>query len=242
MTRPLLTLLPGLDGTGRLFTPLIEALDGAADTHVISYPNLDTPADYVASVAAELPTDRPSVLVAESFSGPIALELLAARPDRFSGAVLSTTYARPPMGLVVSVAHKLRLSTFVNPLMNEQILRLFCLNGIADLGLIRNIVEVVRPIDRDTIGSRLRAMVQMDGSPHLDAIRCPVLVLTATRDRVVRRRFSESLLVALPDVAHRTIEGPHLLLQAAPVPCAAAIRAFVDARCAPVAGQRPAEA
>lgn len=223
-------MLPGLDGTGRLFAPLVDALGDACDTRVVSYPDLDRPDDYVALAAAALPADRRPVLVAESFSGPIALELLAAHPDRIAGAVLSATYARPPMGLVVSVAHKLRLSTFVNPVMNEQILRLFCLNGVADLGLIRDIVEVVRPIDRATMASRLRAMVRMDAAGHLAAIRAPVLVLSATRDRVVRRRFSESLLASLPDVTHRAVEGPHLLLQAAPEACAAEIRAFVAAR------------
>ena len=188
MTRPLLVLLPGLDGTGRLYAPLVDALGDRCDTRIVSYPALETPADYIALAEDAIPTDRKPVLVAESFSGPIALALLAAHPDRFAGAVLSATYARPPMGLVVSVAHKLRLSTFVNPVMNEQILRLFCLNGVSDLGLIRDIVEVVRPIDRATMGSRLRAMVQMDGLPHLADVRCPVLVLSATRDRVVRRR------------------------------------------------------
>ena len=146
------------------------------------------------------------------------------------------------MGLVVSVAHKLRLSTFVNPIMNEQILRLFCLNGVDDLGLIRDIVAVVRPIDRATVSSRLNAMVALDAAPHLAAVQCPVLVLSATRDRVVRRRFSESLLAAIPDVAHREIEGPHLLLQSAPAECAAAINAFVAARCANAADQSPVEA
>ena len=146
------------------------------------------------------------------------------------------------MGLVVSVAHKLRLSTFVNPIMNEQILRLFCLNGVDDLGLIRDIVEVVRPIDRATMGSRLRAMVQMDGAPHLAEVRCPVLVLAGTHDRVVRRRFSESLLASLPDVTHREIDGPHLLLQAAPRPCAAAINEFVAARCVVDRDQSPTDA
>lgn len=242
MTRPSLILLPGLDGTGRLFAPLVDALGDACDTRIVSYPNLEAPDDYIALVEDTIPADSKPVLVAESFSGPIALALLAAHPDRFSGAVLSTTYARPPMGLVVSVAHKLRLSTFVNPVMNEQILRLFCLNGVSDLGLIRDIVEVVRPIDRATMGSRLRAMVQMDGAPHLANVRCPVLVLSATRDRVVRRRFSESLLASLPDVTHRDVEGPHLLLQAAPTPCAAAILEFVAARCVASAGQSPVEA
>ena len=145
-------------------------------------------------------------------------------------------------GEIIDSIGVLRLSTFVNPIMNEQILRLFCLNGVDDLGLIRDIVAVVRPIDRATVSSRLNAMVALDAAPHLAAVQCPVLVLSATRDRVVRRRFSESLLAAIPDVAHREVEGPHLLLQAAPAECAAAINAFVATRCATAADQSPVDA
>ena len=227
----MLALLPGFDGTGKLFAPLVDTLGDAAETLAIPYPDLTAPQDYVAHVADRLPVGRRVVLVAESFSGPIALALMASEPERVAGAVLSTTFARPPLGLVLSLAHKLRLSAFVRPAMNEQILRMFCLNGVADLALVRAIVDVVRPIGQATVAARLQALARMDATELLPTIRQPVLVLSARDDRVVRRRFSASLLAQLPDVSHEAIAGPHLLLQAAPSPSARAIRAFLEARC-----------
>lgn len=227
--RPMLVLLPGFDGTGKLFASLVDALGDAADTHIVRYPDLTDTADYVACVAEQLPDAQPLILVAESFSGPVALQLLAQLPDRITGAVLSTTFARPPLGLVLSLANKLRLASFVRPSMNEQILRMFCLNGVADLGLIRRIVDVVRPIDQDTVASRLRALVTMDASAVLEQIQQPVLVLSAQSDRVVRKRFSSSLLSRLAHVRHVTLPGPHLLLQAAPERSAREIVAFTEA-------------
>lgn len=228
VSRPMLVLMPGFDGTGQLFAPLIEQLRPRVDTQVIAYPDLTDTQAYVDDVSAKLPEGRDLVLVAESFSGPIALHLLARHPDRIRAAVLSTTFARPPLGLVLSLANKLRLASFVRPAMNEQILRMFCLNGVADLAVIRSIVDVVRPIGQATVASRLQTLVTMDATQVLDAIRQPVLVLSARADRVVRQRFSSSLLARIADVTHTTLDGPHLLLQAAPEDSAGNILAFLE--------------
>ncbi|MEM6808018.1 MAG: alpha/beta hydrolase [Pseudomonadota bacterium] len=227
-SRLMLVLMPGFDGTGQLFAPLVEQLRTRVDTQVVAYPDLTDSQAYVDDVAAQLPEDRDLVLVAESFSGPIALHLLEQHPNRIRAAVLSTTFARPPLGLVLSLANKLRLASFVRPAMNEQILRMFCLNGVADLALIRSIVDVVRPIGQATVASRLQTLVTMDATHVLDAIRQPVLVLSANADRVVRQRFSSSLLARIADVTHTTLEGPHLLLQAAPEDGARNILAFLE--------------
>ena len=75
-----LVLLPGMDGTGELFAPLLNALNPGLRTTVVSY--ADRPATYAEheSVAlAELPKDRPFAILGESFSGPIAVTI-AAQP------------------------------------------------------------------------------------------------------------------------------------------------------------------
>lgn len=71
-----LLLLPGMDGTGRLFVPFIEQLPPDAWTKVVSYP-----ADRILGYDALLPLIErqiePSVrhvVLAESFSGPLAVE------------------------------------------------------------------------------------------------------------------------------------------------------------------------
>lgn len=73
-----LVLLPGLDGTGRLFQPLLAHLPSTIDPLVISYSNLaGTYAEMLPAARKELPPDRPFVLLAESFSGPAAIALAA---------------------------------------------------------------------------------------------------------------------------------------------------------------------
>jgi hypothetical protein len=48
---PLLVLLPGLDGTGKLFVNFIRALGAAIESRVIGYPPLRTQISGVARVA-----------------------------------------------------------------------------------------------------------------------------------------------------------------------------------------------
>ena len=72
-----LVLLPGMDGTGDLFAAFLSAPGCDLDVKVVSYPT-DVAlgyADLEAFARAALPTDRPFVILGESFSGPIAISI-----------------------------------------------------------------------------------------------------------------------------------------------------------------------
>src|SRR6266849_5616303 len=88
-------LLPGLDGTGQLLRDLSEQLAGHRPVHVISYP-VDRPLDYgqlTALVEARLPNGQ-FVILGESFSGPIAIEIAAREKQRVAGLILASSFAR----------------------------------------------------------------------------------------------------------------------------------------------------
>src|SRR5688572_22228863 len=94
---PRIVLLPGLDGTGKLFAPLLGALEPEFECQVVSYP--DSLTDYAAHeahVRAVLPKDRPFMVLGESFSGPIAVRLGANPPPSLAGIILSASFLRSP--------------------------------------------------------------------------------------------------------------------------------------------------
>jgi pimeloyl-ACP methyl ester carboxylesterase len=70
----------------------------------------------------------------------------------------------------------------------------------------------------------------------LPRIETPVLYLRASNDRIVSSRLSLELTSLLPNVKVAEVHGPHLLLQARPRECAAAITEFVQALTRPVTG------
>src|SRR5438034_9685590 len=85
-----LVLLPGLDGTGSLFSPLLAELPRDLHTKTVSYPNdkalsLDEHARWV---IRQLPTDR-AVLLAESFSGLVALRALMEPSSRIDAVIFA---------------------------------------------------------------------------------------------------------------------------------------------------------
>lgn len=225
---PVIVALPGFDGSGALFRPLQQALGDTLEFRAVAYGDYATFDDYIEQAEAAVPLERPVILLGESFSGPIALTLLARARRNYIGGVLAGTFAEPPLSLLVSLADKLRLASFVLPTVSEQILRVFCLNGVNDIARIREVVAVVRQVSQRAIASRLMALSRMNATPDLGQIKIPVLLLRAANDRVVRSRYMEPLRQALSELDEVVLRGPHLLLQAAPDEAAEAIQAFAQ--------------
>ncbi|MEL7296441.1 MAG: alpha/beta fold hydrolase [Pseudomonadota bacterium] len=221
-----LLLLPGFDGTGHLFTPLVAALDDSFAVQTVGYNDSRTLAGYQSTVADACPKDDPVIVVAESFSGPIGLQFLAEAPDNVIGGVFSATFAKPPLALIISLAEKLRLASFTIPAVSEQILRWFCLNGVSDISLIKEITAVVRGVGGRTVQSRLAALNAMDATPVLSEIRAPLMTIAAGNDRVIRQRYMQPIVDSPTHQQHVTIDGPHLLLQTRAKQVAEAIQSF----------------
>src|SRR4051812_16660002 len=94
-----LILMPGMDGTGELFAPLLRALGNSIETTVLRYPT-DEPLGYselLPRVRAALPASGPFVLLGESFSGPLAIMIAAEAPAGLRGVILSASFASNPI-------------------------------------------------------------------------------------------------------------------------------------------------
>src|SRR5262245_5039352 len=90
-----LILMPGMDGTGELFAPFLDALGDSIESCVLQYPTHE-PLRYselLPRVRAELPHSGSFVLLGESFSGPLALMLAAEQPAGLCGVVLCASFA-----------------------------------------------------------------------------------------------------------------------------------------------------
>lgn len=72
-----LVLLPGLDGTGNLFAKFVSTVTPNLDARIVRYPT-DRPlsyADLLSTVVDTIPREEPFVLLAESFSTPLAVTI-----------------------------------------------------------------------------------------------------------------------------------------------------------------------
>jgi pimeloyl-[acyl-carrier protein] methyl ester esterase len=203
-----LWLLPGMDATGLLWGPLVDAIGPREDVRAFSYPEGVVRYDEVLELVGAPPPG--ATLIAESFSGPAAIRLAHAHPDRVRALVLVSSFARgsrAPLlfGRVLEAAMALRPPTLaVRALM-------------VGLDAPDVIVELVRAallrVPPATMLERVRETARTDVRSELAALRCPVIWLQASHDRLVPARATREARVARPGLDVRMIEGPHLLAQ-----------------------------
>ena len=228
MTR--LLLLPGMDGTGRMFAPLLAQLPATLDARPIAYP-CDRELGYaglLGLVRRQLPQGEFFVL-AESFSGPLALRLAAERPRGLCGLILAASFAASPFAWLPRWSHGLAHA------------RLFGGLGIGPrlaLGLGR-CPPAITPMLRDALGlvspavlaRRAREILRCEAPRDREALaQLPALILAARRDRLVGRRHVGALRALLPRAQVEWFDAPHLILQARPAEAAEKIAAWIARR------------
>jgi pimeloyl-ACP methyl ester carboxylesterase len=224
---PHFVLLPGLDGTGELFAPLLQALGDDVTTSVVRYAAELTLDEYVESAGKALPDS--CALIAESFSGPVAITVAARHPDKVRCLVLCATFAVSPFRTLLRAAKFIPARLFRPSALLPSIVNHFCLNG-ASIALRPSPVAAVCSVPPAIMRARLGCLAVTDVRPMLPRIATPVLYLRASYDRVVSARLGLEMTSLLPNVKVVEIDGPHLLLQARPRECATEIRQFVAAR------------
>jgi|KBSSwiStaDraftv2_1062776.scaffolds.fasta_scaffold126257_3 pimeloyl-ACP methyl ester carboxylesterase len=219
-----IVLLPGMDGSGALLTRLVECLASFRPVLVISFPN-DKPLTYddlTAHVAERLPDSR-FVLLGESFSGPIAIEV-AARQQRVAGLVLAASFARHPMpSLFAPLARMLDLKWVPARLVEAALL------GTAKRpDLKETLRQVLATLPPEVIRIRASEVLRIDKRDRLRAVSCPILCLHARFDRLVARKCLDEITSLRPHCEVRTLNAPHMLLETHPVEAASMINAFCD--------------
>ena len=222
---PILVLLPGMDGTGDLFEPLVSALGPEVEVIVVRYP--DEPLDYRAheEVAwSALPKNRPYLVVGESFSGPVAVAIAARQPPGLLGFVLASSFVFRPSSLLALLEPALKfLSLHRIPM---PVVDYFLMGRFASSELRAMYARALTRVSPGTLVARLRAIARVDVRTMFSRVAVPGLYLRATEDRLVSgasARLFESLASRARVV---DIVAPHFLFQSNPVAAARAIREF----------------
>jgi pimeloyl-ACP methyl ester carboxylesterase len=225
---PRLVLLPGMDGTGRLFGPLLRVLPRSPAPVVVAYPSQTVVAfdALIALVESFLPQEEPYVLVAESFSGPLAVGMAARGPVGLKGLVLVASFIRSPARRMVSrVAPLARLLCSVP--MPAAVVRRFLVGEDAPAELVSEVVHAIRSVHPSVLASRLQQVLSVNVASQAASCRVPILYIAGTRDRLVRPRSERALRSACPHMGTVVIDAPHLVLQRRPEEAARAIERFL---------------
>lgn len=224
-----LILLPGLHGSGDLFEDFVDALPDGLAAQVVGYPkdvSLSYP-ELLEFVRGLVPAYEPFVIVAESFSTPLAILFAAGNPENLRGIVLSAGFARSPVrGLL----------RFLAPIL-APILGLVPVSGVAARIAVPRLA-VTQPLEdrlRGAIASvgprvlmdRVRVVVACNVLEELRGIRVPVLFLQSRHDRIVNAVCVDEMRRAKPEMAVVVLDGSHILLQTMPERTAEIVADFV---------------
>jgi pimeloyl-ACP methyl ester carboxylesterase len=224
---PTLMLLPGLDGTGKLFAEFLKAMNPHVKTKVVSYPP-DVPLVYdelESLVRAALPAYGPFVLLGESFSGPLAIRIAARPPPGLVGLTLCVTFASNPFP---KLAWARRLAAFLPLKSLPRWMRAPLMWGSASPSKApRQSERAMAGVATAVIRRRIAELLAVDETAALGQISLPTLVLCAARDRVVSKAATMRIMQGIRHARRVDIDGPHLLLQTCPQECAAAVLSFI---------------
>jgi pimeloyl-[acyl-carrier protein] methyl ester esterase len=213
-----LVLLPGMDGTGILFEPLLEVLPRRLDAQVVQYPP-DKALGYEALldvVQDAIPVEGPFVLLGESFSGPLALMTASNRPSGLQAVVLCASFVQSPLPWFPRAFEALVTATtlaLVPAFVRERAL----LGRHATPKLSSLLARAHRCVTLEAMAARARAILRVDVSSALRACPVPLLYIRAKDDRVVSVGSWKLIAENRPDACVEVVPGPHLILQTNPV-------------------------
>jgi pimeloyl-[acyl-carrier protein] methyl ester esterase len=209
MTR--IVILPGLDGDASLRAPLAKALGGAVT--VIGYPpDISRISDMADHVDPLLP-DEDFVIVAESYGGPVAINLAARQPKGLKGVVFVVTFAKPPRFVPGFLLPLIRRLPVRSPRGHRLMFRVTGWPWIS-ASLIENFVSVAMALPAVTIRERLHSVLTTDSRADLAKITVPTAYLQAKSDRLVPRWRARDFAKAGAQVSR--IRGSHYLLEESP--------------------------
>ena len=224
---PVLVMLPGLHGTCALMQDFAAQLGDRLVPLAIDYPvdRVMDHAELTAWMLPRLPTDRPFVLLGESFSGPVAIRLAAAKPRGLVGLVLSASFASSPRPLLSPFAALARaMSPRAVPM---RVYEYWLLGRWTNARLRREFAEVLALVQPKVLAGRVVACLREDVRGCLGDTEVPLLYLRGKRARLVPRRAGDDIARAVPGMRVVALDGPHCLLQAIPGQAARVVREFV---------------
>jgi pimeloyl-[acyl-carrier protein] methyl ester esterase len=225
-----LLFMPGIDGTGTSFEPLRQFLPANIETTVIKYPT-SKPLSFEETVnsAREQISRNPDVVLAESFSGPVAVVLIGSGRLKTKGLILSATFARTPRPFVVRILSLLPVESILKLPFPNSWLRHF-IGDAKTAGVILPLWERVRSeVPARILAHRIRMVGRIDVREYLSKVMIPCLYIQATRDRIVPPSSVRDFADSITGLHIRRIAGPHPILQVEPEVSAAIISEFIGA-------------
>ena len=225
-----LVLLPGMHGSGELFSDFMSMMPEPKHIEALCYPT-DAAWSFkqlLGVVQSFVPTSAPFFLLAESFSTPLAIEFAATNPPNLRGLILCAGFAASPVhGWRKSLARLIGPLAFRFPL-PENAASYYLMGSGAPHSLRASVQAAIRSVKPAVLAARLLQILEVDARAELARITAPILYIQAEYDRLVPASCLDEIRRILPQAEVIKIASPHLILQREPEKTAKAIARFIE--------------
>lgn len=230
---PAIVLVPGMDGTGRLFyrqTPLL-----AQSFRVATYAlrddatAMETLVDDLCAVIDTISPTRRAIVVGESFGGALSLSLALARPERIDALVILNSFPHfdPQFRLRLAIRGLGVLPWGAMPLVRRLTAsRMHSAHTHRDE--ISRFMELTKTSTKTGYIGRLKLLQQYDVRNRLQELRCPTMFLAAEQDHLVPSVEQARFMAArVPGSVVRVLHGHgHICLIAPEIDLASIVAAW----------------
>lgn len=229
MARRHLVLLPGLDGTGSLFGPLLSMLPEDFIPVVVSYPPdkvlyYEQLMPYIREV---MPWNKPYILLAESFAGPLALKFAAEQHENIDAIVLCSAFFSKITAPSASWTGFFTKEKWFETATPSSAIKQVVTGGVCEPALMANIKSAITSVRPEVLSHRLRLMFETDVTAALKEITAPILCLAGEHDKLGSAQALQMLFSIKPDATRVTFDTSHLVLQTKPREAIEAIQQFM---------------
>jgi pimeloyl-[acyl-carrier protein] methyl ester esterase len=209
-------LLPGLDGTGVLFKPFIDALPNYIDTLIIKYPSNEelSYSELVNFVVDQLPNEK-FVLLGESFSGPIAYQVALLKPENVASVIFVATFLSSPRNFLLKLSSFLPTNFILSLPIPDFIIKSFLLGESSGLEAVSLFKQSIKQVSPRILSFRLQEIAKLSNVHQLCGINS--IYIQASNDRLVPNYCVKDFKAMFKNLKIFTINGPHFILQANPV-------------------------
>lgn len=227
MLKPILIMLPGLDGTGNLLQLPKENLKEYFDTRIISYPHNEelTYFELANHIEKLLPKEENFYLLAESFGGALALELAIRKPLQVKGLILSATFSKNPV-LLPSLALHFSKVPYIKYLPLPLLDYIFS-SYKSTSQVVKKLQSTLKGLNYDVINYRIKEVLNLKDNSRLSEIKVPILYLQGKYDNIILPLAYLHIKKVLPQTHKVEIDSGHMVLQCKPLECATLIKQFV---------------
>lgn len=215
-----------MNGGDELLREFVFALSPDDLATVISLPQ-EGPQDYAflaGHVSGRLP-DSPYVLIAESFSGPIAAMIASQAPTGLEAVIFVATFLSSPNSLATLAGRSLPLKALLRMPFASWFLKRLFLGSSAPVELVERVIRTVEAVPTATLRHRIDVMrsLQYDATP----VAVPAFYLRPEQDSLVPRKRFDEFQRFFEHIECIQLPGPHALLQRYPGKSAELVRRLV---------------